>query len=224
MRSIQVLILATLLNTTVTFGMDPQESAKSQPTLPLVFEDDFEEGSDNWETTDETAWRLQKTDKNQVFGLNTRKSNYQPKHRSPFNIALIKGLELSDFDIRFRVKSPKDTGNHRDCCVFFCHQNASQFYYVHMGAKPDLLSGQIMIVNNAPRKAITKNTREIPWTDDWHNVRLTRDSDTGIIKVYFDDFTKPRMQITDKTFTKGRIGIGSFDDMNDFDDVKVYGK
>lgn len=224
MRFIQVLFFTALLNPTVTFGMNPQEPAEQLPKLPLVFQDDFENGAGKWETTDDKAWTLQKSDGNQAFGLNKRKSDYQPEHRSPHNIAMIKGLELSDFDIRFKVKSTKDTGNHRDCCVFFCHQNASQFYYVHMGAKPDPHSGQIMIVNNAPRKAMTQNTRKTPWDDNWHEVRLTRNSKTGIIKVYFDDFTKPHMQVTDKTFKKGRIGIGSFDDMNDFDDVKVYGK
>lgn len=224
MRSMQVLIFTAFLNTTVTFGMNPLGPAPQPPTLPLVFEDDFEDGAGKWETTDPAAWSLQKSEQNHAFGLNKRKSDYQPEHRSPHNIALIKGLELSDFDIRFRVKSTKDTGGHRDCCVFFCHQNASQFYYVHLGAKPDPHSGQIMIVNKAARKALTQNTRQTPWDDNWHEVRLTRDSSTGIIKVYFDDFTKPHMQVTDQTFKKGRIGIGSFDDMNDFDDVKVYGK
>ena len=29
------------------------------------------------------------------------------------------------------------------------------------------------------------------------------------------------MSVVDKTFGKGRIGLGSFDDMNDFDDIKL---
>jgi hypothetical protein len=32
------------------------------------------------------------------------------------------------------------------------------------------------------------------------------------------------METTDKTFTSGRVGIGSFDDMNDFTAVKVSGR
>jgi hypothetical protein len=31
------------------------------------------------------------------------------------------------------------------------------------------------------------------------------------------------MKAVDTTFTSGRVGIGSFGDMNDFTDVKVYG-
>ena len=76
----------------------------------------------------------------------------------------------------FRVKSTKDTGGHRDCCVFFNHQNETNFYYVHLGANPDPHSGQIMIVKDAPRKAITVNKNKTPWDDEWHNVKLVRNS------------------------------------------------
>ena len=124
----------------------------------------------------------------------------------------------------FRVKSTKDTGGHRDCCVFFNHQNETNFYYVHLGANPDPHSGQIMIVKDAPRKAITVNKNKTPWDDEWHNVKLVRNSKKGTIKIYFDNMEKPHMSATDKTFGKGRIGIGSFDDMNDFDDIKIWGK
>lgn len=193
--------------------------------LPLVFAEDFEDGHDRWDLTDTAAWTLREIDGNTVFGLNKRKSDYKPKVRSPHNIALIEDVELTDFIITFRVKSTLDTGNHRDCCVFFCHSDATHFYYVHLGAKPDPHSGQIMIVNDAPRLALTKNKNLTPWkSDTWHHVKLTRTAKDGVIKVYFDDMKTPHMEVTDKTFAKGRIGIGSFDDMNDYDDIRVYGR
>lgn len=198
----------------------------ASPTdLPLVFEEDFEDGHKRWELTDEKAWTRRQVDGNYVFGLNKRKSDYKPEFRSPHNIALIKGLELSDFVITFKVKSTLDTGNHRDCCIFFCHQDANHFYYCHAGAKPDPHSGQIMIVNEAARLALTKNTNLTPWKNDtWHQVKLTRRAKDGLIKVYFDDMKNPYMEVADTTFAKGQIGIGSFDDRNDFDDIKVYGR
>lgn len=193
--------------------------------LPLVFSEDFDQGHDRWELTDGNAWTLREVDGNNVFGLNKRKSDYEPKVRSPHNIALIKGLELSDFIITFKVKSTLDTGNHRDCCVFFCHTDPTHFYYCHTGAKPDPHSGQIMIVNDAPRLALTKNENLTPWKNDtWHQVKLERKSKEGTIRLYFDDMEKPHMEVKDTTFTKGRIGIGSFDDMNDFDEIRVYGR
>lgn len=191
--------------------------------MPLVFSDDFEQGSARWETTDDTNWKLTKEGENQVFGISRRISNYQPKFRSPHNIALIKDIQLTDFVLIYKVKSTNDTGGHRDCCTFFCHQDPTHFYYVHLGAAPDPHSGQIMIVNEAPRVALTKNEKKVPWDDNWHTVKLIRDSKQGTIEIYFDDMESPHMTVVDKTFSKGRIGIGSFDDMNDFDDVKLYG-
>lgn len=192
--------------------------------LPLVFSEDFEGDVERWELTDEEAWTHAEQDGNHVFGLNRRKSDYQPKHRSPHNIALIKDLELKDFVMIYRVRSTKDTGPHRDCCTFFCHRDPEHFYYVHLGARPDPHSGQIMIVNDAPRKAMTENTAEVPWDDAWHTVKLKRDSESGTIAIYFDNMDEPHMQVRDMTFAGGRLGIGSFDDQNDFDDIRIYGK
>ena len=197
---------------------------RADEALPLVFEDDFSQGIDRWEPTDPAAWTLGKDGERSVWGLNKRTSNYQPKVRSPHNVALVKDLELSDTLITFQVKSTRDTGGHRDCCVFFNWQDPEHFYYVHLGAKPDPASGQIMIVDGTPRRPLTKNTKPVPWDDQWHSVKLVRDVASGRIAVYFDDLKTPLMEVTDKTFTSGRVGIGSFDDMNDFTAVKVAGR
>jgi hypothetical protein len=200
------------------------EEAETCNGLPLVFSDDFEDGAGRWETTDDNSWELHDANGGKAFGLNKRTSNYKPKVRSPHNIALIKDVEVADFVLKFKVKSTLDTGGHRDCCVFFNYQDPTNFYYVHLGARPDPHSGQIMIVKDAPRAALTKNTNKTPWNDDWHEVKVVRDSKAGTIEIYFDDMQKPHMETNDKTFGKGRIGLGSFDDMNDFDDVKLYGR
>jgi len=219
LRSFTALFVAGLL-----FAAAHAEEKQTCDGLPLVFSEDFENGAGRWEVTDPKAWSLHEHGDGKAYGLNKRKSDYEPKVRSPHNIALIKGVEVADFVLTFRVQSTLDTGGHRDCCVFFCHQDPTHFYYVHLGARPDPHSGQIMIVNGAPRKAITENKNPTPWDDDWHEVKVVRNSTDGAIKIYFDNMEKPIMQATDKTFGKGRVGIGSFDDMNDFDDVKLYGR
>ncbi len=188
----------------------------------VVFEEDFEKGIDRWEVLDPVTWRLSKKDGNTTFEITKRESEYAPPTRSPLHVALVKDLELESFDISFKVRSTKDTGNHRDCCVFFNYQDSQHFYYVHLGAKPDPHSGQIMIVKEAPRLALTKNEKPTPWDNYWHTVRVSRNFENGAIEVFFDDMETPLMKVTDKTFGKGRIGIGSFDDMNEFDDIVVH--
>jgi hypothetical protein len=214
------ILFATGLLTFVLSG----PNAYGQSALSLVFQDDFSDGSDRWETTDAVSWTLTNEDGRPAWGINKRKSDYQPKVRSPHNIALVRDLNLTETIIEFDVKSTRDTGNHRDCCVFFQYQDPEHFYYVHLGAKPDPHSGQIMIVDGAPRRALTTNKKAVPWDDQWHHVRLERSTTTGKIAVFFDDMKNPLMKAHDKTFTSGRVGIGSFDDMNDFSCVKIYGQ
>ncbi|TWT69625.1 hypothetical protein Pan14r_19140 [Crateriforma conspicua] len=191
-----------------------------EPT-ETVFEEDFENGTDRWEILDPGTWKLSETDGNRALEITARKSEYEPPHRSPLHVALVKDLELADFEITFRVRSTLDTGNHRDCCVFFNYQDDKHFYYVHLGAKPDPHSGQIMIVNDADRLALTENEKTVPWDDGWHTVKLVRDTTKGSIDVYFDDMQSPHLSVVDKTFGKGRIGIGSFDDLNEFDQIVI---
>ena len=193
--------------------------------LPLKFHDEFEKGLNAWEMTDAKNWKIKTaSDKNHVLGLSNRKSNYQPPVRSPHNIAWIKDLTLRDFVIKLQVRNPQDTGNHRDCCIFFCGTSPDQFYYAHLGKKPDPASGQIMIVNKKPRSPLTHNEKELAWTSDWHRIKLTRNSQTGETRVFFDDMKHPVLSVKDKTLQTGRIGIGSFDDINDFDNVSVFGR
>ncbi|MEX2578441.1 MAG: hypothetical protein WD342_05225 [Verrucomicrobiales bacterium] len=201
---------------------DTTKTPEKMNGLPLLFHDDFEKGRDRWEVTDETSWTHRVVDDNAVFGINRRNSDYKPPHRSPLHVALIRDLEVADFVLTFRVRSTKDTGNHRDCCIFFNYQDNAHFYYAHLGAKADPHSGQIMIVKDAPRVAITDNTKDVAWTDEWHEVKVVRDVSKGTIEVYFDDMETPQLSAVDKTFGKGRIGIGSFDDLNDFDDIRLY--
>jgi len=199
----------------VAFG-DETKSASD-----AIFKDDFQNGSERWETTDAASWEVYDHDGNKTFGNNKRTSEYQPKVRSPHNIALMRDVKVGSFQLTFKVRSTKDTGGHRDCCIFWGYQDPEHFYYAHLGAKPDPASGQIMIVNGEPRRPLTENKKEVPWDDQWHTVRVVRDVESGKVDVYFDDLTKPHMSVADKTFGEGRIGIGSFDDMNEFDDVDL---
>jgi len=197
----------------------------AEPDLPLVYEDDFEKGAANWEPTDPDAWRIAETDRGKVYNQ-FKNSKYRPPHRSPYNISLIKDVVVSDFVLTVKVQSTnKGAGGHRDMCLFFNYQDPANFYYVHLGKNPDPHSSQIMIVDDAPRKMITTNESPgIPWDDEWHDVKIVRDTASGKIEIYFDDMEKPVMVANDKTFTTGRIGLGSFDDNGNWDDLKLHGK
>jgi len=137
----------------------------------------------------------------------------------------VKDLVVGDFILDVKLQSTIKDYEHRDMCLFFGFQDPAHFYYVHFGKKADDHANQIFIVNNAPRKKIsTTSTTGTPWTDDWHHARVVRNTGSGTIEVYFDDMEKPAMTATDKAFSWGQVGIGTFDDTGNFDDVTVYAK
>jgi hypothetical protein len=209
----------------VLLGLALLAAAEVPRDLPLLFEDDFEKGADRWQPTDPKAWKVIETDKGKVFSQFVKQSKYKPPHRSPYNIALVKDLVVSDFVLDARCQSTIKDYAHRDMCLFFGYQDPAHFYYVHLGKKTDDHANQIFIVNAADRKKIsTRTTPGTNWTDAWHHVRVVRNVADGKIEIYFDDMKKPVMTATDRTFKWGRVGVGSFDDTGNWDDVKVWGK
>ncbi len=213
-KLIRVLVLGALL---------PAAAPALQDDLPLLLNEDFEGGADRWEPTDPKAWKIVDGPAGKAYGQ-FQKSAYKPPHRSPLNISLLKDVVVSDFVLETRVQSTIKDYGHRDMCLFFGYQGPARFYYVHLGKKTDDHANQIFIVNDAPRTKIsTRTTEGTPWTDGWHTVRIVRKVADGTIEVYFDDMKTPAMTASDKTFAWGRVGLGSFDDTGNWDDVRLRG-
>lgn len=212
----------------VLFGA--QSVAKADEQLPLVLKEDFENGFTRWQTSDpkdaKVTWQIIDIGAkgNHAFRT-TGKSIYKPKYRSPLNIALLKDVKVTDFDLTVRVQNTnKKAKGHRDLCIFWGYQDPNHFYYVHMGSVPDPHACQIFIVNGAERKMITVDqAKGTDWDDEWHNAKVVRRVDTGMMEVYFNDMKKPYMTAKDKTFTWGQVGLGTFDDHGNFDDFELRG-
>ncbi|MEX0725095.1 MAG: hypothetical protein WD065_02420, partial [Planctomycetaceae bacterium] len=192
--------------------------------LSLVFQDDFESGdATRWMPTDKAVWRLDKQNGNGLFSLFNKESDFHPEFRSPFNRCLLRDVYVGDVVLDVQVRSTIADYDHRSMCLFFGYQDDSHLYYVHFGKKADDHANQIFIVNDAPRKKISVTSTEgTNWDDEWHHARVVRNVESGEISIYFDDMETPVMTAVDKTFTSGLVGVGSFDDTGDFDNVLVY--
>lgn len=206
--------------------------ASALTAFPLLFQDSFERGADRWRFADrpdaKPTWMIESEDragKQEHYLRTAGGSRYEPPYRSPFNLAVLKSPVVSDFQLTVRLQNTnREAGDHRDLCLFWGYQDPGHFYYVHLGAVPDEVSCQVHIVDGADRRAITeKKSPGIPWDDEWHQARVTRDTSTGSMEIFFDDMQTPAMTARDKTFTWGRVGLGSFDDHGNFDDFELRG-
>jgi hypothetical protein len=149
-------------------------------------------------------------------------SDYQPPFRSPHTIGLISDMTFGSFVLEADLLQTGKEYGHRDMCIVFGFQDPSHFYYSHIATKMDDNAHQIMLVNNAPRAKIsTFTTQGVEWGDKvWHRVKVERNIDTGSIKIFYDGTLIE--EANDKTFGKGYIGFGSFDDSGKIDNVKIW--
>jgi hypothetical protein len=145
--------------------------------------------------------------------------------RRPAALAILMSEPVGTMTFRAEVKStaPADLAV-RDVQIIFGYQNPTQFYYVHISAKTDAVHNGIFIVNNADRKRLDEPTSRAPLTDQaWHRIRLERDVQSGRVAVFFDDEKTPFLSVIDKTFTSGRVGLGSFDETAEFRNIELSG-
>lgn len=194
----------------------------------LLYEQKFDKAGslNDFQMTDTNAWKhvLTEGDHGGTMEL-VQQSKYSPAVRSPVNIALIKGKVFGDFILEADlIQTGKEYG-HRDMCIFYGFQSATNFYYTHIATKADPNAHNTFIVNGAPRKNFAKETTEgVNWgLNVWHKVRIERTVKDGLIRVFFDDMTKPIMIAEDKTFQSGGIGFGSFDDTGRVDNIRIWG-
>lgn len=191
----------------------------------LLFSDRFEsDTSDSYEFSDPQAWKWQPLEGRGVLSQ-FQASKVQTPVRSPFNRALVRNLVVGDFVLDVKLQSTIKDYDHRDLCLFFGFQDPAHLYYVHLGKKADDHANQIFIVNGEPRRKISlQSTPGTPWTDGWHHARVVRRVASGTIEVFFDDLETPVMRAQDTTFAWGQVGLGSFDDTGNFDELTVFGK
>jgi hypothetical protein len=186
---------------------------------------------DEFVVSDPAVWKHIRDENNKGFlqleyDRKKYKSTYNPKHRSPVHIAILKQYPLTDFAMDVELMSTTEPYGHQDLCLFFGFQSPEKYYYVHIAKEADMNAHSVFIVNGAARKEIAQErTKGVEWKKDaWHTVRVLRQATTGKTEVYFDNMIEPIMKAEDKTFQTGFVGFGSFDDTGLFRRVTLQTK
>lgn len=217
------LVVGLMLGCTASGACSPpkeQRTAEPSASTGIVFADDFEtDPFPRWEPTTRAAWSWKKAGPSKVFAL-VKNVPLTESVRAPFNRNLIKKVVVGDFQLDVDLKSTTRAYPNQSLCLFFGYRDAAHMYYVHFGRRTSDTSNQVFIVNGKDRTPIsTKTTSGTAWDDGWHHARIVRRAESGTIEVYFDDMRTPAMSAVDTTFATGRVGIGSFDDTGQFDNV-----
>ncbi len=200
--------------------------AELPANFQLLIDEDFEGDfviEEALDTTDDDAWRIFASAGGNVLELR-RRSDYKPPVTSPLSIALFRDVQVGSFVLEADLKQTGAEYGHRDMCIFFGAEDRTRFYYVHLASRADDSAHNVLLVDDAPRTAITTaRTGGVSWGEEWHRVRVSRDVESGLIRVFFDDMEVPVMEAVDTRFAQGYVGFGSFDDTGMIDNVKLWG-
>lgn len=193
----------------------PAAPPASVAAWPVVYRQDFAlpTSAADFVTSDTARWRWSDAGGRPSLEL-LGDSAYAPPFRSPTSIALVRDLEVADFDLDADLLQTGRDYGHRDLCVFFGFRSPVQFYYVHLAQAPDANAHNVFRVDGAPRTNLAAPAlRGIDWgSRQWHHVHVERRVGPGTIRVFWDGGAEPILTATCARFDWGRVGFGSFDD------------
>ena len=192
----------------------------AKAVLPsLEFRTDFETGDlSNWQFPYPEDWVILAEGPNHYLHMKRNREPGVP--RRPLQFARLKNANVGSFALEARVRREGTS-----MIIVFNYVDTLHFYYAHLSADRGTaqpVHNGIFIVDGEPRKRLAGTEADPALPDrEWHTVRLRRDVHSGSIEVFVDERKEPLFSVTDPTFTCGQIGIGSFDERGDFDDIRL---
>ncbi|GAA2581861.1 hypothetical protein GCM10010435_69220 [Winogradskya consettensis] len=157
----------------------------------------------------------------------------RPGPRRPFEYAIqTGGPVLSSVEVKADVRLDEEVEIvNRDIIIVFGWRSDTEFYYAHLSTDNTIYPHNgIFKVNNADRERIdfqwngrSRGANPAIIDKNWHDVRVKHLPATGEIAVYVDGSKDPLMTAHDTTFTSGRVGFGSFDNIGRTRDFQVTG-
>ncbi len=213
-------------------GLAPADPIPA-PAGRVVWRDEFRQaGEERWEVRPGSQWEwmeLKDEEAGKVRHVYALTEIGPPgRIRAPMAWSLVRDLEVGEVVLTAhgRVATARSVPG-RDLILFFGYQGPEQFYYVHFSAENSAVHNVVMRVNGADREKLPHLVQPVPrlLSDGFHTIRIWHQPDTGDIIAWCDDMEVPIMHARDeeRLFRRGRVGIGSFDDLGWFDwfEVKV---
>ena len=182
----------------------------------------------NWAPVTPSKWRF--TGEQVILA---EAGTARPGPRRPFEYAVLTaGPVMSSVEVtaEVRLDTPVEITN-RDVIIVFGYRDDTHFYYAHFSTDNTIYPHNgIFKVNGTDRERLDyqwngRSRGANPAIVDarWHQVRVKHLATTGEIAVYVDGARDPLMTARDTTFTSGRVGVGSFDNVGRTRNFRVIG-
>ncbi len=173
-----------------------------------------------WDVVNPSDWKIESQGGSQILELLTPR-NPLPGPIRPIQFALAQTQDLTkvrvELDMRPRALS---------LIIVFAYRDPAHFDYAHLSidtaAKQPHHNG-IFHVFQGERVRISSQAgpAAFPQTNHWYHVILNYDGQSGTVHVSVDGREVPALRAVDLSLSGGRVGLGSFDEVGDFKNVKI---
>jgi hypothetical protein len=181
-----------------------------------------------WSVPVAADWKLEQLEGMPVLSLLVPRPSERPRRPTQFALAETKDYSLVTVELEAK-KEPQALRNRRNSLIIvYAYKDADHFNYAHMsddtGSHSPHHNG-IFHVDGGDRVRISSTEGPATLTEEkWYKLRLVFDGKTGVVDVFVDGKSSPSLHAVEKTFTAGRIGIGSFFDTGQFRKFSIKGK
>jgi hypothetical protein len=179
-----------------------------------------------WSVPLAADWELGREDGAEVLRLITPRPA-QKEPRRPFQYALLEGSPLRQAVIECEVRR-LPPGRPCSLILVYAWRDYGHFNYAHLSndsAAEQPVHNGIFHVYGGDRVRISADKGPgTLLTDDWHQVRLAWEGQTGLVEVSVNGKTSPSLRAVDLSLTSGRAGLGSFFNTGAFRNVKISGE
>jgi hypothetical protein len=168
-------------------------------------------------------WKVSKTKTNNFLQFSKTAVPDSQLTPLPENRCIIKNSIYGDFVLEVDVK-PGVSQPSSDICFFLGMKDSTRYYFVLLSTSPDNdRQGIYLVKNSVPTKLperISTSRALIP--DTWQKIRVERNINSRIIRVFAGEMTQPVLEIQNYELVMGRIGFGSLNSNAAFDNLSVW--
>lgn len=186
---------------------------------------DFDEGDLSAWTIDGGEWRLVEVpERGGVLELWKFGAPPRDPVRRPGSVILAPTPAIGSFELEVDLRTLQPERFGADIIVVFGYQDPHHYYYAHISNDSNNEHHHVIYKVEGAKGSRTQIDNEIDpeptLRDGWQKLRLTR-SAAGRVEVFVDDMENPTLTADDSTWPRGRVGLGSFNDNSQFDNLVV---
>ena len=198
----------------------PPAGKSLAPEFPVVFNETFDRGLEGWLARESSGWEI--AGKQNPYLKLTTKGEPGP-FRAPLSW-IVRGDRRpnasSTISARGICHTPLKTPG-RDLLLIIGWRGPLDYHYIHFSAENSAVHNVMMRVKPEGRELLPHASQPVPklLKADWQTIRVWYDKPSGMLRCYVDDMETPMMSCKIGGLPAGAVGVGSFDDMVEFDDV-----